>query len=193
MSMEFTAAYPPKPHRTHEVCGPGAPFFAFALAAHSGGTVLWIRGRWLNAELNPSGFFPILNPGDLLVATGKDQTEILAVAEESLRSNAVKLVVMELTKPLDLTAGRRLQLAAKQGKTQALAIIPEGMGSNAAETRWRCKPIFNPAGLTYQRWELIKNKSGTLGGWNVRWNHETRLIALVPPAGERPGSKGMPD
>ena len=110
------------------------------------------------------------------------------MTEEALRSGAVALVIVSLTKPLGLTEGRRLQLAAKEGKSIALALIPEGMGSNAAETRWRCIPHFDAddrAGdSTLQRWELIKNKSGTLGVWYVRWDRASRRLAMVSPAGK---------
>ena len=89
---------------------------------------------------------------------------------------------MELNAPLDLTAGRRLQLAAKTGRSLGIALIPEGMGSNAAETRWQCAPVFDPQDSTLQRWELIKNKSGTLGVWNVRWSASSRRINVVSEA-----------
>lgn len=184
MQLETMPWFPPKKGRAHEVCGPGAYFFAFALAAQMGGQVLWIREAWQSDQLNPVGFHGVFNPHNLLIALAKNQTEVLAVAEEALRSGAIKLVVMELSKPLGLTQGRRLQLSARDGDATALAIISEGMGSNAAETRWSCAPVFDPSDSTRQCWKLIKNKSGTLGIWHVRWDAKARCVIMVPPAGQ---------
>ncbi|ABF62910.1 ImuA family protein [Ruegeria sp. TM1040] len=182
--------------RAHEVCGAGAYSFAFALAAARGGQVLWVRETWEAARINPDGFAEFINPADLLLCNAPSQIDALAATEEALRSGAVALVVVSLTKPLGLTEGRRLQLAAKEGKSIGLALIPEGMGSNAAETRWRCSPHFDaaetslnrpspsPDDSTLQRWELIKNKSGTLGVWYVRWDRASRRLAMVSPAGK---------
>ena len=164
-------------------------FFAFSLAAQMQGQILWICERWKPEKINPVGFSTFFDARDIIVANANDQNEILAVAEESLRSGVVTLVVMELSKPLGLTAGRRLQLAAKEGKVTALAIVSEGMGSNAAETRWKCTPVFDPDDSTLQCWHLIKNKSGTLGIWNVRWDTKTRRVLVVPTTGKRPGSE----
>ncbi len=77
-------------------------------------------------------------------------------------------------------------LAARAGKATGLAIIPEGMGSNAAETRWRAVPVLDPQrpDSTLMRWEIIKNKSGTNGAWHVRWDAAARRIIVVPPAGD---------
>jgi len=63
------------------------------------------------------------------------------------------------------------------------------MGSNAAETRWQAAPLFDPeeaADSTLMRWLLIKNKSGTLEAWDVRWNHAARRLDVVSPTGQRP-------
>ena len=184
MASDMFTSYPPMPHRTHEACGAGAYFFAFVLGARIAGPCIWVRERWRAEMLNPAGFADILPPERLLLAAARDQTEVLAVAEESLRSAAVPLVVMELGKPLDLTAGRRLQLAAKAGRSTALVLIPEGMGSHATQTRWRCEPVFDEADSTLHRWSLIKNKSGTLGAWHVRWDRAAHRIIVVSPAGE---------
>jgi len=181
----FDATYPlPKKYRLHEVCGPGALFFAFSLGARMGGPVLWVRERWQTDRMHPVGFSTFFDARNLLEATAKEQNEVLNVAEEALRSGSVSLVVMELRKPLSLTAGRRLQLAAKDGKTTALALISEGMGSNATETRWKCAPVFDPSDSTLQRWKLTKNKSGTLGVWDVRWDANARRIIVVSKTGE---------
>lgn len=190
--VQSSLPFPLVEGRAHEVCGAGAYSFAFALAAARGGQVLWVRETWEVARINPDGFAAFMDPADLLLCNAQSQIEALAVTEEALRSGAVALVIVSLTKPLGLTEGRRLQLAAKEGKSIALALIPEGMGSNAAETRWRCAPHFDAdecandrAGdSTLQRWELIKNKSGTLGVWYVRWDRASRRLAMVSPAGK---------
>lgn len=177
--------FPLKKSRTHEVCGAGSYGFAFALMADCGGAGLWLREDWDARQVNPAGFADFLDPTKLILCSAHDQTETLALAEEALRSGAVSFVVMQLNQPLGLTEGRRLQLAARDGKSIGLAILPEGMGSNAAETRWRCTPVFDPnaeaADSTLQKWELIKNKSGTLGVWHVRWDTASRRLVTVSP------------
>jgi protein ImuA len=176
--------FPPANTRMHEVCGPGAYAFAVGLAARLGGPFMWIREAWDSRQIYPTGLAQFVNPADLTVCNTQDQTETLAASEEALRSGAVSLVVFLLSKPSGLTEGRRLQLAARAGKATGLAIIPEGMGSNAAETRWHCTPVFDPVDSTLQKWELIKNKSGTLGIWHVRWNAASHRFTVVPPAGK---------
>lgn len=145
---------------------------------------MWVREGWDATQINPNGFAEFIDPSELTVCSTKDQTQTLAVAEEALRSGAVSLVVMAVSKPLGLTEGRRLQLAARDGKSTGLAIIPEGMGTNAAETRWHCAPVFGPEDSTLQKWRLIKNKSGTLGVWYVRWDPTSRRIIVVSPTGK---------
>lgn len=183
--------------RAHETCGAGAPMFAFALAAQVGGPIMWVHEDWGQDQLNPAGFCDFLDPSNLLVSVAQDQTNLLAVTEEALRSGAVPLVITQITKPLSLTAGRRLQLAAREGKSTALSLISPDMGSNAAETRWQCAPVFDPASgstdSTLHRWDLIKNKSGTLGAWYVKWDTASRRLFMVSPAGQRTGAAGAPD
>ena len=194
MTAGFSDHFPPRRGRTHEAYGPGAAGFAFALGGQLGGTVLWIVEAWQGDGINPVGFSRYLDPASLLLARAGDPLEALAVAEEALRSGAVALVVLEVSKPLGLTAGRRLQLAAEAGKSTGLCLIPEGMGSNAAQTRWHCAPVFDAAEAggdsTLQRWEIKKNKSGTSGIWDLRWDEQARRIIVVSKAGERPGLAG---
>lgn len=185
--------FPPRAARVHEACGPGAWSFAAIAAARTDGEVIWVREGWRAEQPNPVGLSRFFDPARLLVALVRSQPEGLAVAEEALRDGALALVVVELGQPLGLTEGRRLQLAAKAGQTTGLCLIPEGMGSNAAETRWRCTPVFDPdtpdpADSTLQRWEIIKNKSGTLGAWHVRWDDASHRLDMVSPVGQRPGS-----
>lgn len=186
---DFSNAFPPMTTRTHEVCGPSAATFAFALGGALGGMVLWVREAWLADTSNPASFATFLDPKQLLIAQAPSHMDALAVAEEALRSGDVSLVVMELSQPIGLTEGRRLQLAAKAGRSTGLCILPEGMGSNAAQTRWLCAPVFDAHSLsedsTLQCWKLIKNKSGTLTSWTVEWNAQTRRISVVSPPAQR--------
>jgi protein ImuA len=184
MIAGFSHSFPLRAGRTHEVCGPNAQSFAFALGGQLGEAVLWVCEGWQTDHINPAGFAPYMDPQNLLCAKTKDQPDGLAVAEEALRSGAVGLVVIELRQPLSFTAGRRLQLAAQTGGATGLCIIPEGQGNNAAETRWRCSPVFDPQDSTLQRWEIIKNKAGTLTAWDVRWDAQTRRIIVVSKASQ---------
>ncbi|KUP93363.1 hypothetical protein TRIHO_17040 [Tritonibacter horizontis] len=156
---------------------------------------IWVREAWLAGQLLPQGAMTYLDPTNLLVARPNSQTDALAVAEEALKDGALPFVVLEITRPLNLREGRRLQLAAKAGGTTGLCIIPEGMGSNAAETRWRATPVFDPMreDSTLMRWEIIKNKTGTVGVWYVHWDPQTNRLHVVPPVGLQPGSAGLPE
>lgn len=171
--------FPPRPKRSHEIFGPGSDVFAAIVCGLSNRPVIWLSEKYKSETLNPNGFAEFCDPKNLLIAKTGNQTDTLASAEESLRSGAVAVVVAELSKPLSLTAGRRLQLAAQAGKSTGLFIISEDMGSNAAETRWHCRPVDDDQDSTLQRWDLIKNKKGTLGNWNVLWNAEKRRVIVV--------------
>lgn len=175
---------PLKRGRVHEVFGPSARSFAAVRAATASDAVFWIQEQWRTERLNPLGLIGVLPPEQLLTVSTKNQTDTLATAEEALRSGATPFVIMELSGSLDLIAGRRLQLAARAGKSTGLALILEGAGSNAAETRWHCYPEFDATDSTLQKWKLIKNKSGTLGVWNVRWSPSSRRINVVSETGK---------
>ncbi|WP_123792908.1 ImuA family protein [Pacificibacter maritimus] len=183
MRVDLRNIFPLRPARVHEVCGPTAISFA-AMAAS--GPCLWIREGWLGDTITPQGLLRYLDPTQLLLARPKDQIDALAVAEEALKDGVLPYVILEITRPLDLREGRRLQLAAKAGGTTGLCIIPEGMGSNATHTRWRATPSFDAAeeDSTLMRWEIIKNKSGTNGAWNVRWDQKARRVHVVSAVAE---------
>ena len=186
MVDDFSRHFPLRPARVHEVCGAGSTVFASVSVSRARAGVLWVRERWLPDQINPVGLTAFFDPADLIVAQVKNQGEGLAVMEETLRSGALPMVVTEITRPLGLTEGRRLQLAAEAGQSTGLCLIPEGMGSNAAETRWHCTPVLESSGhdSTLHHWKLIKNKSGTIGAWHVRWDHAARRLALVSAARE---------
>lgn len=184
MTDSFARQFPPRSARVHEACGPGATGFAACLLAMIGGQALWLRERWQTEQVNPAGLSHYCAPQDILFAEPQTHRDLLAVAEEGLRAGAVSLVVVEASQPLDLTAGRRLQLAAEAGETRGLFLIPEGMGSNAAETRWRCQPRFHETDASRQDWALIKNKSGLCASWTVHWDSQARRITPIAASGQ---------
>ncbi|WP_165814769.1 hypothetical protein [Labrenzia sp. 011] len=196
MSLKFSSVFPLKKARAHEVCGDGALAFAAISAGLAQGAVVWVSEH-RQPVVNPEGLLPYCDPGRLLVTRADSQNNVLASAETALRSGAAGLVVGELTGPIGLTEGRRLQLAAEAGNTTALLILPDGAGSNAAETRWRCaglppasalsqrqiSPPQNGPDSTRWRWSLIKNKIGTLSEWIVGWDAAAHRVIVVSEAG----------
>jgi len=161
----------------------------------AGQGLLWIRPRWSGELTVPDGLSSLLPAERVLIAQTQNEADTLAVAEEALKDGSVAFVVIETTRRLDLREGRRLQLAARAAGTTGLCLTPKGMGSNAAETRWHCSPVFSPderGDSTLMRWEIIKNKEGTIGMWHVRWNAETHCLDVVSPARIGPGSEGTP-
>ncbi len=189
------AAPPPLPQlapsRVHEAQGPGAAVFALVMAAQAQGPVVWIRPAHAPERLLPWGAARLIAPGRLMTVEAKGEADLLWAMEECLRSGAAGFVLAAPEKPLSLTAGRRLQLAAEAGRTTGLLLIREDGGSNAAETRWHCAPVWDEGqgnggrDSTPQRWSLKKNKKGTLGEYLVHWHGAAHSVPLVAPAGER--------
>ena len=198
------------PFRVHEVGGAAAHGFALvqagmqagaqAGAGAASGPVVYICPAHETDRLLPSGIARLLPPARLLRVQAAGEADLLWATEEALRSGAVGFVIATPQKPLSLTAGRRLQLAAEAGRSTGLLIIRDGMGSNAAQTRWHCAPEWGAPewgapewgapewgaqDSTLQRWSLIKNKEGTLGDWLVGWNEKARAVCVVSPVGQR--------
>lgn len=176
-----------RPGRLHEAAGPARRAFAAALAGRLDGPVLWVAERRDREMLCPQGIAPFLDPARLLLARPAGARAVLQVAEEGLRSGAAPLVVAELAEAPDLTASRRLQIAADAGGGRGLCLVPEaGLRPNAAETRWLCAPL--PGAPARQRWELAKNKRGRLGTWEVAW----RARSPLPEASRQTGTAPPP-
>ena len=111
--------------------GCGAAFAAVVLA-RSGGTVVWIAGSSDGLTAWPPGLarFGLL-PANLILVRADGWSDALWAMEETLRCPAVSgalLAVDWQAKPaataLDLTASRRLQLAAEAGGGIGLLLRP---------------------------------------------------------------------
>ena len=171
--------------RVHEAEGRGRRTFALFQAVRHPGPLVWILPAHV-PELPMLRGLPKGVGERLHLFRTEGETDLLWCIEEALRSAPVGLVIAEPEKPLSLTAGRRLQLAAEAGRTTGLMLIREGAGSNAAETRWSCAPVASPAAdSTLHCWTLNKNKKGTCGSWIVNWNGATAAVHLVSEAGQR--------
>lgn len=193
MTHDLNHCFPLRRGRVHEVFGPAAFGFAAVACAQARGDLLWITEGWRAERINPLGLAAFFDPARLLLAHTKDQTEVLAVAEEALRDGCIGFVVLSLTRALDLREGRRLQLAAEKGRATGLCLIPEGMGSNATQSRWQAVPLLGAnADSTLMQWQIIKNKEGTIGAWNVRWDAAAHRLDVVSTVAKRPCSAPAP-
>lgn len=178
--------------RVHEVTGDGRLTFALALAGRLTGPVLWVQDARAGDGLYAPGLAAFIDPARLILARPTGPLPVLQAAEEALRSGAVPLVVAELAEAPDLTASRRLQLAAGTGGGRGLCLIPgHKLRANAAETRWLTEPVQG-ADDARQQWEILKNKRGRLGRWQVRLTGIgfTEVAPIGPPP---PAAHQLPD
>ena len=171
--------------RVHEAEGRGRRAFALFQAVRHTGPLVWILPAHV-PELPMLRGLPRGVGERLHVFRPIGETDLLWCIEEALRAAPVSLVIAEPEKPLSLTAGRRLQLAAEAGRTTGIMLIRGDAGSNATETRWNCEPIASTAAdSTLHQWALIKNKQRTTGSWALNWNGASAALDLVSEARER--------
>lgn len=171
----------------HEVLaaspGCGAAFCAMLLA-QSGGTVLWIAAGRDNLLAWPQGLARFgLAPANLILVRAERWSDAIWAMEEALRCPAVTGALLTIgANPdaaggkLDLTATRRLQLAAETGGALGLLLRPDAAGAEhtAAATRWRVRSLEADTahGMDDPRWqlELLRVRGGRPGGpWAVTW------------------------
>ncbi|WP_366926934.1 ImuA family protein [Pseudogemmobacter hezensis] len=183
LSTAMTDPFSLAPARVLEAEGAGRNTFALFQASRHPGPLFWILPQ--HEPLRPMARGLPAGIGERLhLIETRSETDLLWAIEETLRARPSGLVIGEPAKPLSLTAGRRLQLAAEAGQTTGLLLIREGQGCNAAETRWKCDPAAGPADSTRHQWSLNKNKSGTLGLWAVQWDGATTACHMVSEAGQ---------
>ena len=161
-----------------ETCAAPAAFAALlALPLARRGQAIWVMRR---DDLWAPGLVGLGFPGDVLIqAAARDETEALSVMEDALSTEGVATVVGEV-EAVDLTAGRRLQLACeKRGATGfLLRRRPYGgragrdPAGSAAATRWRVAaapsdPAPDEFGLGPPRFRvaLERSRGGQPGAW----------------------------
>jgi len=172
-----------------------------AMLAGEGKPILWLRterdekrgGRLYATGLEELG----LHGGDLLLGLVKDDDALLKAANDAARCAGLGALVVELwgdPRPLDLTATRRLMLAAEaSGVTVLLVRAAARESPSVAETRWRVSPapstplVADAPGPPGFDIELLRRRAGPAGQrWRVEWNRETHAFqspAATPLSG----------
>jgi len=186
-----------------------AAAFAMLLALRGGGTapLLWLR----TADAARRGgclYAPGIaelggDPDRLLLIEAGDANALLAAANDAARCPGPAAVVVESwgrLPALDLTAGRRLALGARDaGVTLLLLRLAAEPTPSVAETRWRIAAApsreleANAPGAPAFDLELLRWRAGPAGArWRLEWNRDDQAFrdaalsgALLPLASRR--------
>ena len=164
----------------HEITGPdlgSTTAFAALILGRTQNTVLWIGP---DPDAWPPGLARFgLRPENLVFVHAGTAQDGLWAMEESLRCPAIGGALLEL-REIDLTAARRLQLAAESGGPIGLLLRAgaEAGQASPALTRWRVSPIPGtgaPHDLGDPGWrlELLRCRGGRPGTWETRWRAST--------------------
>ncbi len=195
------------PGALHEIAGhgpdeeqgaAGAAFLALCLR-HSAPSrpILWAT---THTDLYPPGLAGLgLDPRRLILLAARREAEIRWALEEALRCVALAAVVGEAAE-IDLTASRRLQLAAEKMGIPCF-ILRRWRSADlarrhrarpiAAATRWRIQPLPGDGGngagenIDKARWrvDLWRCRNGSPASWIVEVAHaalHSPAIAAVP-------------
>jgi protein ImuA len=164
-----------------------------ALRAGEGRPLLWLRtegaekkgGRLYATGLGEIG----LDRSALLLGLVADDAALLRTASDAARCAGLGALMVECwgdPKVLDLTATRRLMLAAEHsGVTVLLLRVAARESPSVAETRWRVTPAPSVAlaagapGPPVFEIELLRRRAGPAGrSWRVEWNRERHVFQI---------------
>jgi protein ImuA len=172
-------------------------------------TILWLREEAAQRKmpLHGPGLADLgLDPGRLVLGILPDAKALLRAAADALRCAALGTVIIELggnPALLDLTASRRLALAAEETGVTPLVLRLRGARPtpSAAQTRWQVAPVLSAVleadapGYPALRLSLLRQRGGMAGlDWEVEWDRDAvcfRPAAL--PGARLPLSGGGPD
>jgi protein ImuA len=172
--------------------------FAGMLSIRLGGGVVWLREESAvrgGGHLHAPGLVEIgVNPARLLLGVLPDALSVLCAAADVVRCAGVGVAVIELhrdPKVLDLTASRRLALAAEESGVAALLLrIAATPVASAADTRWAVRscasqplPANAPGHPTFDLELLRQRGRGADGRWQVEWNREQAVFTSPTPSG----------
>lgn len=165
---------------------------ALRLGVGSGSTLVWLRETQAEKQggrLHAPGLVEIgLNPARVIIGVLPDPQAVLRAAADVVRCPEVGVAVIELWREprlLDLTASRRLALAAETSGVTVIALrIAAAPSPSAAQTRWQVSAAAsapleaNAPGYPAWRVELLRQRGRPSGGdWRVEWNREQACFA----------------
>jgi protein ImuA len=160
------------------------------------GTLLWCRRPFGASDAPPyaAALAAWFDPARLLMVTVRRDEDLFWAMEEGLRCPGMTAVLGE-TRATDLTAGRRLSLAAEKSGVPALLLRGQpAPPQSVCTTRWRVAsavthstPGLNDVGAPRWRIELRRNRFGAPSvtetpNWLLEWNDETHCLSVVPQA-----------
>lgn len=191
--------------------GPGSEYataaarFVAGLIAPLAGPVLWACER---ADLYPPALASLgLDPARLICVAARRPAAVLAALEDALNARApLAAVVGEGGSTLDLTASRRLQLAAGRAGLPVFLLRrsprfddPAFLAPDAAATRWRLAPLPSAPprpgsddvpGLGPARWrlDLLRCRGGVPHSWIVEAEDAPGCCRVVAELADRPAA-----
>lgn len=159
-------------------------------AANRSAPVVWLRQEEAEAKapLHGPGLAELgMDPAALVLGLLPDALAVLRVAADVVRCADVGAVVIELwrsPRALDLTASRRLAVAAEaSGVTAVLLRVLAEPSPSAAYTRWQVRsaaavPLMaNAPGFPTLDVELSRQRGGKAGGrWCVEWDRDEAIF-----------------
>jgi len=133
-----------------------------------------------------------LDPARILFVRCATERECLWAMEEGLRLGGIAAVIGARGKAMDLTASRRLQLAAEQTAIPVLVLRAHNdRAQSAAVTRWRVSPAPSARDefgfFASARWRVALDyaRGGKTGEWVMEWNHDAVSLRLSAGMGDR--------
>jgi len=192
--------------------GPAVAGFAAMLARLAlspAAPLLWLRQE--EAErggggLSASGLAQIgLDPARLVLLVLPDPVTLLRAAADVVRCSSVDAAMIEMWKQpraLDLTASRRLAVAAEESGVTALMLRVDAQPApSAAHTRWQIAAAPSTAleadapGHPAFAIELLRQRGRPDGGrWRLEWDRERAAFHEAPlPGAVVPAAAGGPE
>jgi protein ImuA len=188
--------------------------FALGLAAlcpSQHGAIVFVQQDFAaleGAALYALGAAPFgIDPERFLLVRASTPKDALWAMEEALKTRGITAVIGELAErgeTADLTATRRLSLAAQKGGSLALLLRQYAWREPiAAATRWQIAAAsgagdeFGGLGATAFSLTLTKNRRGPCGTWILQWDHHAKRFfpalsrAVAQPAVDGPAGAAV--
>ncbi len=175
-----------------------------AAANWAGKPVLWCLPTAVGHEMGVTYGHGLrvlgLDPGRLIIVTPRKAQDVLWAMEEGLKSGCLSLVIGELSGSdrLDMTAARRLALAAASALTPSVLVTHgNAQPAVATATRWRVQPIpgaahpldfHAPGNRRFKIWlERCRSRPLAAGAvaFTVEWSDATHSFHLVSAFSDR--------